>query len=78
MNTDQPWQSKKYRMAVMALASVLFVFMFSALAMIFKPVVAASIGTLAAVVVGSIMTLVSIYCASQAAVDFKTASVTGK
>lgn len=71
-------QSKKYRMVVMGLIGVLFIFLVSVGTMIFKTELAASVTSLASIVVASLGGLVAVGIGSQAAVDWNTTSSLSK
>ena len=68
------FDSKKYTMVVFGLIIVIVVFAGSAVLLLFKPSIASSVTPLAQVVVTAVSGLVGVYCASQAAVDWKTAA----
>lgn len=66
--------SQKYRMTMFGLGAVMLVFLSVSAAVILKPSVSATLVGFAQTVVASFGAMIAVFAASQAAVDFKTAS----
>lgn len=64
--------SKKFRMTIIGLVCVMFIFLLSIIAMVLKPEIAPSISPFASVIVPSIAGFVAVYTGSQAYSDGKT------
>lgn len=69
---EKRYQGKKYRMAVMALIAILFIFLVSVGVMLAKSELAASVVSLSQVVVTAVSGVAAVFAGAQAWVDGKS------